>query len=174
MRIVYLGTFNHWHDLDELARVMSSVASQFGMERTEMSVFTLPKFHEAVMRKFRNLGAKVNIAYVKYNDIPEALKDQHVGVSVVRPTLSSRIASPIKVSDYVALGLTPLLNEGIGDFDRYFRGETSAVLYKFGGVVDISDIEAIRTARSRTIYDLVSLSQAKLRLATAVERMRNG
>ena len=118
--------------------------------------------------------SKVNIEYVKYNDIPEALKDKHVGVSVVRPTLSSRIASPIKVSDYVALGLTPLLNEGIGDFDKYFRGESSAVLYKFGGEVDISGIEVIRKSRSRTVYDLVSLSQAKLRLAPAVERMRNG
>src|SRR5690606_27551634 len=115
-----------------------------------------------------------NVSYVNYHSIPGALADKHVGVSVVRPTLSSRIASPIKISDYVALGIVPLMNEGIGDFDAHFRTEGAAILYKFGGAVDLCGLEEARTASNKKIYDLVSQAQARMRLAPVVECLRHG
>jgi hypothetical protein len=175
LRFVYLGTFNHWHDMDEVARVMADAARQLGPERVEISIYTLPRFHDAVREKFGGIDcAALNVEYVSYHDIPGALADKHVGVSVVRPTLSSRIASPIKISDYVALGLVPLMNSGIGDFDAHFRAEGAAVLYRFGEAVDMSGLQETRTAPNRKIYDLVSHAQARMRLAPVVERLRNG
>lgn len=175
LRFVYLGTFNHWHDMDEVARVMTSATRQLGPDRVEISIYTLARFHDAVREKFSGIHcAALNIEYVKYHDIPDALANKHVGVSVVRPTLSSRIASPIKISDYVALGLVPLMNSGIGDFDAHFRADGAAILYKFGGAIDMSGLEKTRTAPNKKIYDLVSSAQARLRLAPVVERLRNG
>lgn len=175
LRIVYLGTFNHWHDMDEVFRVMDSAARQFGPERTEISIYTLARFHDAVRKKFSRIDcAALDVDYVNYERIPDALANKHVGVSVVRPALSSRIASPIKVADYVALGLVPLMNKGIGDFDAHFRREHSAILYKFGEHVDVSGYGGMSTGANKAIYDLVSRSQAQARLAPIVERLCNG
>lgn len=175
IRFVYLGTFNHWHDMDELVRIMGEAARQLGPGRVAISVYTLPRFHAVAREKFGAIDcAELDIRYVGYEDIPHALADKHVGVSVVRPALSSRIASPIKVSDYVALGLVPLMNSGIGDFDPHFRRNQAAVLYRFAGPVDMSCLKAVRTAPNRKIHELVSHAEARARLAPIVERMRNG
>lgn len=175
LRVVYLGTFNHWHDMDELFRVMRCVAQQIGPERVEIFIYTLPKFHDAANAKFREIEcAALTVGYVGYHEIPDALADKHVGISVVRPSLSSRIASPIKIADYVALGLVPLMNRGIGDFDAHFKAERSAILYKYGEAIDMSSLQNARTVSNRKIYDLFSNAQARSRLAPAVERLRNG
>lgn len=172
VRLVYLGTFNHWHDMGEIARVMDSAACQIGRDRTEVYVYCPDRFHAAARDTFAAIGcAALTVDYVRYQDIPDRLADKHIGVSVVRPTLSTRIASPIKVSDYVALGLVPLLNRGIGDFDAHFAAEKSALLYDFGSELDLSGLGEIRTAPNRKIHQAVSRDQARDRLSQLVERL---
>lgn len=172
LRLVYLGTFNHWHDMGEVARVMDSAARQIGRDRTELFIFCPDRFHTAVRQTFGTIGyAALTVDYVRYHDIPARLAKMHIGVSVVRPTLSTRIASPIKVADYVALGLVPLLNRGIGDFDAYFTAEGSAILYDFGSEVDVLGLADIRAAPNRRIYDAVSRGEARDRLSPVVERL---
>jgi hypothetical protein len=175
LRVAYLGTFNHWHDMGEVARVMENITREVGPDRVEISIYTLPRFHDAVRARFGRIEcAALNVAYVGYHGIPDALAGQHVGVSVVRPSVSSRIASPIKISDYVALGLVPLMNRGIGDFDAQLGADGAAILYRFGEAIDISGLQRARAASTRKIYDLVSNAQASSRLYPAVERLLNG
>lgn len=175
VRVVYLGTFNHWHPIDEVARVMTQVAGQLGPERVELFVYTLPRFHDLVRETFGTIDcAGLTVDYVRYEVIPSVLIDKHIGVSVVRPTLSSSIASPIKVADYVAIGLVPLMNEGVGDFDEHFRSNGSGVLYEFGGDVDLTGLAEMSTTTNQQIYDVVSQSEALRRLAPVVGRLRHG
>ncbi|MEP2735216.1 MAG: hypothetical protein ABJP34_02875 [Erythrobacter sp.] len=175
VRLVYLGTFNYWHDMDELCRVMDAAAQQIGPDRTEIFIYTSAKFHEEAQQKFSAIDcAALHIGYVNYHDIPDAMSDKHIGVSVVRPTLSTGIASPIKISDYVAHGLLPLLNSGIGDFDGHFKENGSAMLYRFGGQVDLSKIAAAKTAPNKAVYENVSRARSREKLAPVVERLLNG
>lgn len=172
VRLVYLGTFNHWHDMDEVARVMDSAAHQIGRDRTELFIFCPDRFHAAVTQTFGAVDcAALSVDYVRYHDIPARLAQMHVGISVVRPTLSTRIASPIKVADYVALGLVPLLNRGIGDFDAYFTAEGSAILYDFGSELDLLGLVHVRAAPNRKIYDAVSRGEARERLSAVLEHL---
>ena len=174
-RVVYLGTFNYWHDMEEIARVMASVASQIGAARTEITIYTTHKFHKKARELFGCIDcASLVVDYVSYHDIPEALADKHIGVSVVRPTLSTSIASPIKISDYIALGLVPLLNRGIGDFDEYFAKENSAILYRYGEAVDVSEMAKIRNTPNKLIYDSVSREQALYKIRPIVESLLHG
>ncbi|QNN49911.1 hypothetical protein H9L10_02145 [Phycicoccus endophyticus] len=174
VRIVYLGTFNYWHPMDEVARVTAQAARQLGPERVELFVYTLPKFHDMVRETFGAIDcARLTVDYVRYEDLPGALADKHIGVSVVRPTPSSRIASPIKVADYVASGLVPLMNEGIGDFDEHFRSNKSGILYGFGEDVDLGGLEEVSTVTNRQIYDVVSQAEALKRLTPVLERLRH-
>lgn len=175
VRFVYLGTFNYWHDMDEVLRVVTTAAEHVGPDRVEISIYTLPKFHEAVKEKFSTINcAKLHVEYVKYDDIPQVLRDKHVGISVVRPTPSASIASPIKIADYAAFGLVPLMNSGIGDFDPHFESNESGVLYEFGEKIDLARLDRIETAPNVQIHALVSRTEACRRLAPVVELLRNG
>jgi hypothetical protein len=158
--------------MGEVARVMDSAARQIGRDRTELFIFCPDRFHTAVRQTFGTIDCSaLTVDYVRYHDIPARLAKMHIGVSVVRPTLSTRIASPIKVADYVALGLVPLLNRGIGDFDAHFTAEGSAILYDFGSEVDVLGLADIRAAPNRRIYDAVSRGEARDRLSPVVERL---
>jgi hypothetical protein len=172
VRFVYLGTFNHWHDINEIARIMACAARAVGPDRAEIYIYTSKRFHPAAQKAFGSIAcARLVIDYVNYHDIPDALADKHVGVSVVRPSLSTRIASPIKVSDYVAIGLIPLLNSGIGDFDTHFLAERSAILYRFGQDPDLSDLANVRTAANEKLYNLVSNAQSLRKLVPVITDM---
>lgn len=161
IRLVYLGTFNTWHDMGELFRVMSHAAQQLGPDRVEVYIFTDRRFHDTVKNTFAKIACRtVQVDYVNYQDIPERLSAMHVGVSIVRPTLSTGIASPIKVSDYIALGLVPLLNSGIGDFDAHFQSKNSAILFPYKGDFDMSKLVNVRTAPNIEIFDIVSQTSA--------------
>lgn len=174
LRLVYLGTLNYWHDLDEIFRVIQDVARHVGPDRVDVSIYTPERFHEQVRTKFQNQGfAALTVEYLQYDDIPRALSDKHIGISVVRPTLSTRIASPIKIADYVAMGLLPLLNSGIGDFDDHFATERSAILYKFGEPLAGFNLGSVDLKSNKTIYDLVSRQEAKKRLGPLVESLVN-
>jgi len=175
IRLVYLGTFNEWHDMSELFRVMSHAALQLGPDRVELHIFTPRRFHDKVRDTFAKIACrKVDIDYVNYKDIPERLSGMHVGVSIVRPTLSTRIASPIKISDYIALGLVPLLNQGVGDFDDHFRRENSAILFTYQGVLDMSNLANVRTNPNRRIFDAVSQASALGTLRPTVTKLLEG
>ena len=174
VRIVYLGTFNHWQDMDEVARVVASAARQLGPSRTEIYIYTSKKFHARVKETLGRIECKaLCVEYVNYRDIPATLADKHIGISVVRPTLSTRIASPIKIGDYVASSLLPLLNSGIGDFDSHYATERSAVLYRFGGEVDLSGIASVQARPNRKIYDCLSIEQASRKLGPLVKQLHN-
>lgn len=161
IRLVYLGTFNRWHEIDELFRVMSNAAQQIGSNRVEIHIFTPMRFHENVKSTFATIACrKLHVDYVSYQDIPERLSGMHVGVSVICPTLSTRIASPIKISDYIALGLVPLLNSGIGDFDEHFKSKKSAIIFPYQGDFDMSELSNVRTAPNMEIFDIVSQNSA--------------
>lgn len=173
--VAYLGTFNHWHDIDELRRVIESLTQQLPGRAVEVNIFTSVKFHDLVREKFKGLDcAVVNVAYIEYKDIPKALSDVQIGISVVRPSVSTNIASPIKVSDYIANGLIPLMNAGIGDFDNHFVAENSAILYEFGRDLELPDLKAIRPDRNEAIYNAVSKKAAKTRLSQIVQEMTHG
>ena len=172
IRLVYLGTFNEWHDMHEVSRVMQSASDQLGPERTEIYIYTSDRFHDAARQVFGAIPcAKLHIGYVNYHDIPATLGDKHIGVSVVRPTLSTSIASPIKVSDYVALGLVPLLNKGIGDFDAHFVANQSAILYPFGGEVDLSGLTVTKTEPNEDIFHVISRVSSLKRLRPTIDRL---
>lgn len=172
VKLVYMGTFNYWHDLDELYRVMACASDHFGAARLEVAIFTPKKFHQKVLNKFSKLQcAALEVEYVEYNQIPKALAGQHIGVSVVRPTLSTRIASPIKIADYVAHGLVPLLNTGIGDFDKHFATSKSAILYSFGQLIEFPDLHRVQTQANDVIYGAVSREEAKKRLMPLVGKL---
>ena len=71
----------------------------------------------------------------------------------------------------MALGLVPLLNRGIGDFDAYFTAEGSAILYDFGSELDLLGLVHVRAAPNRKIYDAVSRGEARERLSAVLEHL---
>lgn len=145
-RFCYVGSINFWHDLDEILRLAKHIVHYY--PNYQFSIFTNYSDKNFVKEKAAEYGlVNTNIEFVKYYALEEVLQNYNLGISVVKPTLSSRLASPIKVSDFINLNIPFIQNLGIGDFDRVFEDYSVCIGYEFGGQLkfDKKHIENLKT-----------------------------
>lgn len=68
-----------------------------------------------------------SITKVAPAEIPDYLKQAHLGISFRKPTFSQIAASPTKIPEYLACGLPVVSNYGIGDTDTLLKSENVGV-----------------------------------------------
>ena len=161
INVVYMGTINYWHDIDEVFRIFLALQGASFGSRFKFHIATHKKFHPKVTAnqaasKLRHL----DVTFVQHTNLATYLEGMHVGVSVVRPTRSSSIASPIKISDYISAGLIILANRGIGDFDAYYEERKSALLYDYKEDFDPEALLAIDAGENRSLLSKLSTETA--------------
>ncbi len=132
VNVCYCGSVNHWHNLDEIARVMKHVYDLYPT-KAKIYFFTNVKNKHEIQNKLSSIPKdSLIIDFIPYNELETALSKMHICISVVKPAVSTIIASPIKVSDYILQNKHIILNDGIGDFDDHYFINNSALLYKYG------------------------------------------
>jgi hypothetical protein len=144
-RFCYVGSINFWHDLNEILRLAKHIIKFY--PQYKFSVFTNYPDQNFIRKKAKAFGLKnIHVEFVSYNDLGEILQNYNLGISVVKPTISSSLASPIKVSDYINLEIPFIQNLGIGDFDKIFEVHSTCIGYKFGSKLefDKSHIECLK------------------------------
>lgn len=158
INVVYLGAVNYWHDIDEIARLLLHLRSSLQEKYLRLYFLTAPKNQAAVKAKLNSIGFdELIIDSVPYSSVEKTLNEMHIGISVVKPTTSSVIASPIKIADYLKAGLVIVCNEGIGDFDQHYLKEKSALLYKFGTPdFTAEDLYSVRSHQNAELINRVS------------------
>ncbi|MFW2569227.1 hypothetical protein, partial [Aliarcobacter butzleri] len=73
-----------------------------------------------------------DVGFVPYFDVKATLLSMDICISLVVPTESQKIASPIKVSDYIQLNKIVVMNKNTGDVDNPFIKNNSAMIYDYG------------------------------------------
>lgn len=132
INICYVGSINYWHDLDEIIKVLS-YTKNLVKQKNKIYLFTNFKEITLIEKKLKERDIlEYEVTFVPYNQLENRLKDMDICISVVKPTISSEIASPIKVSDYIMLDKVIVMNKGIGDFDDFFIENKSVQLYDYG------------------------------------------
>lgn len=138
VNICYVGSINYWHDLDEIIRVLSYTKNII-IQKIKIYFFTNFKDMGLIKEKLeKNNILDYDIRFVPYEELENKLKDMDICISVVKPTISTKIASPIKVSDYIMLNKRIIMNKDIGDFDDFFIKNNSVQLYEYGEMLDFT------------------------------------
>lgn len=138
VNICYVGSVNYWHDLNEIIRVLSYTKNII-TQKTKVHFFTNFKNMDLIKEKLeKNNVLDYDVRFVPYEELENSLKDMDICISVVKPTISTKIASPIKVSDYIMLNKRIIMNRDIGDFDDFFIKNNSVQLYEYGKELDFT------------------------------------
>ncbi len=149
INICYIGSIDHWHNLDEIIRVLKYVEDIIPQDKR---VYFFTNYSNKDMIKEKLLISKIKdfiVEFIPYEEVERNLTNMHICISVVEPTKSQLIASPIKISDYIQLNKIIIANKGIGDFDDFFIKNNSVQLYEYGEMLDF------------TFEDLVNLNIEK-------------
>ena len=174
INICYCGSVNHWHDLDEIHRLITYTRNLF-LQKVKVYIFTSTKNKEIVESKFQELDeSDLVVKFVDYNKLEEELSQMHVCISVVKPTKSTEIASPIKISDYIMLNKHFILNKGIGDFDLFYEQNNSALLYDYKENLNftLEDILNLNPERNIKLAEKLKISTNRNRILESIIKLK--
>jgi len=156
LKLCYMGSVNYHHDLDEIYRLISYLVKLFNDKKIILYFYTSKRHHNLVKQKLSNIpNLECIIDVIHYTKMEQALEKMDICISVVRPTKSTKIASPIKVSDYIMLNKIIILNKCIGDFDEFYIENNSALLYEFEKDIDftLNDILNLNPSKNRHLAE---------------------
>lgn len=75
-----------------------------------------------------------------YHEMPSFLSAADLGISFIRPCFSKHASSPTKVAEYLACGLSVVVNRGVGDIDAQVE-ECPRLLAAQGQDLDLDGME---------------------------------
>jgi hypothetical protein len=154
--IGYVGSVNYWHDPDELFGLVGHLLKALGGGVFKM--YAHPDKHSFIRERAKTFGIYPVLDFVDYANIGTEISSFDLGISIVRPTPTTVIASPIKVSDYLASGILVVANRGIGDFDDDYDLRSSVLLYDYGNFdkISLSDLASVDYGNTEETVKLLS------------------
>lgn len=156
--LVYCGGISHWQRIDEILAIMKHC-----LERTPgvrcMILTTQPTpFKEFFSRA--NILERVVIRSVPPDDVLNYVAAGDVGILLREPTLMNLVASPIKIAEYLSVGLPVVCNNGVGDAAKRIAEEKA-------GVVAKDDMVSMANALDTVLDQLPEMRESALRVGHA-------
>lgn len=116
--VVYSGTLGSWYKAAEMARFVGLLRAH----RSDVMLLVLTHADAGELRRAahaQGLGeGDVVVRKVAPSEMARTLCAGDVGLSLIEPCFSKKGSSPTKVAEYLAAGLTTVVNRGVGDQDE--------------------------------------------------------
>jgi len=113
--VVYSGTLGSWYKAKEMARFVGLLREQ----RPDAALLVLTHADSSeLVEAARAVGlrdADIFVRKVAPREMPSALAAGDLGLSFIQPCFSKIGSSPTKVAEYLAAGLSVVVNEQVGD-----------------------------------------------------------
>jgi glycosyltransferase involved in cell wall biosynthesis len=127
--VVYSGSIGGWYLTDKTADFFVALLKR----RPNGHFLWLSGGDKSIIEKLmsdRGLdSSQFTVRSVAPPQMPGYLSASDVGIAFYKPTFSRMATSPVKVSEYLAVGLPVIINAGVGDSDIFVRSQ------KVGAVV---------------------------------------
>lgn len=171
INICYTGSLNYWHDIYEIKRVFEHLIKILSTKKIVIHILTQERYHSVANEVF-DFHKEVFIKFVPYNEMDDVLEAMDICVSVVRPTKSTVVTSPIKIADYINKGKIIVANSGIGDFDEFFIKNNSVLLYNYKEVLTFTkeDLYKIRTDKNVEILHNFRIETNRKTITKKIQR----
>lgn len=156
--LVYCGGVSHWQRIDEILAIMQHCLEKSPGVRCMILTTQPAPFKEFFSRA--NLLEKITILSVPPDDVLNYVAAGDVGIILRQPTLMNQVASPIKIAEYLSVGLPVLCNNGVGDAAKLIAEQKA-------GVVAEDDIVSMATALEAVLDQLAQMRDNALRLGRA-------
>lgn len=170
LNICYTGSLNYWHDIHEVKRVFEHLIQVLSTKTVRIHVLTQERYHNIAKQVF-NFDNEVIVKFVPYKEMDAELEAMDICVSVVRPTKSTVVTSPIKMADYINKGKIIVANSGIGDFDEFFIKNNSVLLYSYQEKITFTykDLCKLSPKKNKEILHNFRIETNRQKLIKAIE-----
>jgi len=139
--LVYSGGVSPWQGIGETADLFLNLRSK--VENLFMLFLTQspPALKRAIGDRIHPEDMKV--IHVPHREVAGYLCAADTGVLLREDTLTNRVASPIKFSEYMCCGLPCIVSEGIGDTAEVIQKGDAGIVLSSGATPSLSEIEKL-------------------------------
>jgi len=110
----YIGGLSPWQGIDKIFSCYKKI-EELGLPNTKILVLTSEKDKALIQIKKAGI-VNFEINYVKVAELPSILADVKFGFVIRDSNLVNQVATPTKLSTYLANGIIPIYSENIKDF----------------------------------------------------------
>jgi hypothetical protein len=125
--IGYVGSAGTWYLFEEVAKCFVLILKHY--PDTKFLIINRNE-HVYINEKLKKAGLS-NLSYkivnAEYYEIPNYMAKIDAAVFFIKPVYSKRASSPTRFAEFLACGIPCLINEGVGDMDKYVIDEKIGV-----------------------------------------------
>ena len=123
---VYCGSLGPQYGLDEMFRIFKKVHEEHG--NAKFLVLTgSPDYLEGKLPP--DFKDRIMVASVPFEKVPEYLNTADFAFAIRKPTFSMKGIAPIKLGEYLLMGLPTIASQGIGDTEEILKGASGCFLF---------------------------------------------
>jgi hypothetical protein len=128
--VVYSGSIGGWYMTDEMADFFAAVIED---KADVHALWLTPSGHAIVRSLMRARGVsdeRYTVIAAESQDVSSYLSAADAGLAFIKPCFSKLASSPTKNAEYLACGLTLIINADVGDSDNLITEEGVGQLLK--------------------------------------------
>lgn len=134
--VVYCGGLSKWQKIDDIIALMKRIGEA---DRTLRFRFLTGDIN-ALKNKCEQLGLsdkRWSVKACRQDEVPIELAKADVGIILRDDNVVNRVASPIKIGEYLAAGLGMIVSPCVGDAGHDLEGKSFAKVWDGGAVDDL-------------------------------------
>jgi glycosyltransferase involved in cell wall biosynthesis len=128
--IVYAGSLTGLYLVEEMGRFFLAVKARRPSAFLRILSVSQPEAGAATLKRVGLEAKDFSIKGVPPSQVPAYLRRARLGISFRKATFAQIAASPTKIPEYLAAGLTVVCNAGIGDMDELVERERAGVVLR--------------------------------------------
>lgn len=110
----YTGGLSSWQGFDKIIACYENI-EKLGIPNTKLLVLT-PDKDQALEEIEKTSIKNYEVGYAKVEELPSILSDVKFGFIIREDNIVNQVATPTKISNYIANGIIPIYSECIRDF----------------------------------------------------------
>ncbi|MGR5116743.1 hypothetical protein [Photobacterium damselae] len=132
---VYVGGMSKWQKFDIILKFILRVKEKRGDIKFLILTGDVLQAERIITKECGNIPYFIEIKTVSQSKIKDEISNFHYGIVFRDDVLMNKVASPIKVGEYLGAGLVPILSSGVGDYSDF------VTKYNIGYKIDIYDFD---------------------------------
>lgn len=122
-KFLYSGGADGWQCLPQTIQLYKKISSRL----PDSSLTIYSRNEETVNKLLNKYGVKAEIKYVPFQQLAEEIKDFKYGFLIRQDVAVNNVATPTKMSSYLANGIIPIFTNVIGDFKKELKNLTYSI-----------------------------------------------
>lgn len=145
--VTYCGGLHSWQKPDECIRIYK-LFLKLQRDSVFYAVTTQPDKMWSLLRDHSLEEDQVVVTSVPHRQVPEHLSAGDFGLVIREPSLVNKVASPVKVGEYLSVGLPVIATKGIGDMSELIESNHAGMVYQYGASDEeiLADLNILITA----------------------------